>query len=77
MSMLHDFICARLRFNWIILNFDVDDISNLQTYFLFFIDQFFVWGITSWGNGCAYRGYPGLYTVVANYLDWIEETMNR
>jgi len=40
-------------------------------------DQFVVWGITSWGNGCAHPGFPGLYTVVANYLDWIEKTMKR
>nr|KAF6428269.1 plasminogen activator, tissue type [Rousettus aegyptiacus] len=32
-------------------------------------------GIISWGIGCGKKDVPGVYTKVANYLGWIQDTM--
>ncbi|KAF2895868.1 hypothetical protein ILUMI_10303 [Ignelater luminosus] len=34
-------------------------------------------GIVSKGTHCGLRGYPGVYTRVANYIDWITENLKE
>jgi len=32
-------------------------------------------GVVAWGNGCGFEGYPGVYTRVSYYADWIAENV--
>ncbi len=38
-------------------------------------DQFILAGIVSYGDGCARRGVPGVYTRITSYSDWVTETV--
>ncbi|CAL8385077.1 unnamed protein product [Arctogadus glacialis] len=39
-------------------------------------DVSFLYGIISWGHGCR-QGKPGVYTRVANYMEWINRVLKR
>ncbi|KAM5255842.1 complement factor I [Ctenodactylus gundi] len=37
----------------------------------------YVWGIVSWGDNCGKPEFPGVYTKVANYFEWISGHVGR
>ena len=34
-------------------------------------------GVTSWGQGCALRGFPGIYARVQSVISWVEDVMDH
>ncbi|XP_078599459.1 uncharacterized protein LOC144874781 [Branchiostoma floridae x Branchiostoma japonicum] len=39
--------------------------------------RWYLVGITSWGRGCGEPNYPGVYTKVSAYMDWIRLKMDQ
>lgn len=41
------------------------------------LGQFQLLGLVSWGDGCADKNKPGVYTKTLHYLNWIQDSTRK
>ncbi|VDK48184.1 unnamed protein product [Anisakis simplex] len=54
----------------------IDGNRLLSAFTLFISELYYLAGVISWGDGCALRGRPGIYTMVVPYLSWIKRIVH-